>query len=217
MKKPEKCLKKYALRNEKNTLEAGLQGTFFVPVKKIEKTEKNSKKTLAIHNITVYNKEKMERIGTENTQNGTIWKGVETVSYLGVFFHNIDNNSRLVIPSSFRESIGQEFVLFKSPDGCVSVYDKETFEGLLSQVRQFTNTPEGRKKARTFTRAARNTTQDKQGRFTVPQDFIEFAALENGVVITGEGNHLEIWSKSEFDSQQADDAFTAENYPEIYY
>ena len=144
-------------------------------------------------------------------------KGLKTVSYLGVFFHNIDNNSRLVIPSIFRESVGQEFVLFKAPDGCVSVYDKETFDGLLGQVRQFTNTPEGRRKARTFTRAARNTTQDKQGRFTVPQDYIEYASLGEGCVITGEGNHLEIWSKAEYERQQAEDIVTSESYPEIYY
>ncbi len=139
------------------------------------------------------------------------------MSYLGIFFHNIDNNNRLVIPSAFREKIGPEFVLFKSPDGCVSVYDKETFDGLLQQVRQYTNTPEGRRQARTFTRAARTVTQDKQGRFTVPADYIEFASLQDGVAITGEGNRLELWSQAEFDRQQSGEAFSPENYPPIYY
>lgn len=139
------------------------------------------------------------------------------MSYLGVFFHNIDSNNRLVMPSGFREKIGQEFVLFKSPDGCVFVYDCETFDGLLTQVRQLTNTPEGRMKARTFTRAARTVTQDKQGRFTVPADYIEFADLQNGVVITGEGDRLEIWSQAEYEKQTSADAFAPELYPEIFY
>lgn len=154
----------------------------------------------------------------KKTQNGTPRKGDEKqMSYLGVFFHNIDSNNRLVMPSGFREKMGQEFVLFKSPDGCVSVYDAETFDGLLEQVRKLTNTPEGRMQARTFTRAAKTVTQDKQGRFTVPADYIEFASLQDGVVITGEGNRLEIWSQAEYEKQNSGEVFVPSAYPQIFY
>ena len=139
------------------------------------------------------------------------------MSFLGVYFHNIDNNNRLVIPSAFREKLGSEFVLFKAPEGCVSMYDMETFDGMLRQVNQLSNTSEGRRQARTFTRAARTVTQDKQGRFTVPAEFIEFAELDNGVAIEGTGHRIELWSKAEYELQQAEESFAEENYPQIYY
>ena len=139
------------------------------------------------------------------------------MSYLGVYFHNIDNNSRLVIPSAFREKLGPEFVLLKSPDGCVFVYDTETFDGLFEQVNRQSNTPEGRRKARNFARASRSVTQDKQGRFTVPAEFIEHASLGEGVAITGMGNRIELWSQAEYELQQAEESCTEESFPEIFY
>lgn len=139
------------------------------------------------------------------------------MSYLGVYFHNIDNNNRLVIPSAFREKVGSEFVLLKAPDGCVFMYDTETFDGLLEQVSRQSNTPEGRRKARTFARAARTVTQDKQGRFTVPAEYIEYASLDNGVAITGMGHRIELWSQSAYEKQQAEEDYAEENFPEIFY
>lgn len=97
------------------------------------------------------------------------------------------------------------------------MYDMETFDGMLRQVNQLSNTSEGRRQARTFTRAARTVTQDKQGRFTVPAEFIEFAELDNGVAIEGTGHRIELWSKAEYEQQQAEESFAEENYPQIYY
>lgn len=138
--------------------------------------------------------------------------------YLGTFFHKLDAKNRLFIPARFRESIGAEFVLFKSPDKCISIYDNKTFEGLLEQVSRLTDTAEGRRQAKFLTHAAVTTLQDQQGRFTVPEDFIAYAALGRDVVITGEANRLEIWSKEAYDAQNAEmSSACAEDYPKIFY
>ncbi len=137
--------------------------------------------------------------------------------FLGVSKHTLESNNRIIIPSRFRESLAPEFVLFKSPDGCVSVYDTDSFEKLLEQVRLLTNTKEGRMKARTLTRAARYMTLDKQGRFTIPQDYVDYACLGETVYITGESNHLEIWNEEDYLAQQTGEMFSPEMYPEIFY
>lgn len=138
--------------------------------------------------------------------------------YLGTFFHTLDAKNRLFIPARFREHVGTEFVLFKSPDKCISIYDNETFEGLLKQVSTLTDTPEGRRQAKYLTHSAVTTLQDKQGRFTVPVDFIAYASLSTDVVITGEANHLEIWSKKAYDAQTAEMTnASADDYPRIRY
>lgn len=138
-----------------------------------------------------------------------------SIGFLGVSRHTLENGNRLIIPARFREQLSPEFVLFKSVDGCLSIYDKESFDEILRQTRLLTNTPEGRMKARTVTRAARYLQPDKQGRFTIPSDYIEYASLGEVVYLTGEGNRLEIWNEEDYLAQQKQ--LTPDMYPEIFY
>lgn len=138
-----------------------------------------------------------------------------STGFLGVSKHTLENGNRLIIPARFREQLSPEFVLFKSVDGCLSIYDKESFDEILRQTRLLTNTSEGRMKARTVTRAARYLQPDKQGRFTIPADYIEFASLGNTVYLTGEGNRLEIWNEEDYLAQQT--KLTPDMYPDIFY
>ena len=39
--------------------------------------------------------------------------------FMGEYSHSIDAKGRLIIPSKFREQLGEEFVLMKGLDGCV--------------------------------------------------------------------------------------------------
>ena len=138
--------------------------------------------------------------------------------YLGTFFHTLDAKGRVFIPARFRENIGEEFVLFKAPDKCISIYDTSNFEKLVDQVKMLSRTPKERNMQRHFYDSALTVNMDKQGRFTLPQDFIEHASLGTEVVITGAANRLEIWSKAAYEERVAAAAdLTPEDYPEIIY
>ena len=138
--------------------------------------------------------------------------------YLGTFFYTLDAKGRLFIPARFRENIGDEFVLFKSQDKCISIYDNANFEKLVDQVKMLSRTQREREMQRRFFAAAVTVTMDKQGRFTVPQDFIDHAGLGTEVVITGEANRLEIWSKEAHEAREAAAVdLGPEDYPEIIY
>ena len=43
--------------------------------------------------------------------------------FIGEYNHTIDAKGRLIIPSRFREVLGDEFVVTKGMDGCVFVFD----------------------------------------------------------------------------------------------
>ena len=138
--------------------------------------------------------------------------------YLGTFFHTLDAKGRLFVPARFREQLGEEFVLFKAPDKCISIYDNDNFNKLIDQVKMLSRTPKERAMQRLFFDAAVTVTMDKQGRFTVPQDYIDYASLGTEVVLTGEANRLEIWSKEAHDARMAAaENLTPEDYPEIIY
>ena len=42
--------------------------------------------------------------------------------FMGEYNHTIDAKGRLIIPSKFRELLGEEFVLTKGLDGCLSIF-----------------------------------------------------------------------------------------------
>lgn len=138
-------------------------------------------------------------------------------NFLGVSKHNLENGNRLIIPPRFRNFLNPEFVLFKSPDGCISIYDVENFEEILRQARLLTGTKEGRAKARVVTRAAKYMSLDKQGRFTIPQDYIAYASIGSTVYLTGEGNRLEIWSEEVYCAEGADKEVSPEDFPALFY
>ena len=116
--------------------------------------------------------------------------------FMGQYNHTIDTKGRLIVPSRYRELLGEEFVLTKGLDGCLVIYPMEAWEAFESKLRTL---PLTNKNARTFSRffvsGACTCELDKQGRILIPQSLREFAGLEKDVVLTGALDKIEIWSK----------------------
>ncbi|MDD3219504.1 MAG: division/cell wall cluster transcriptional repressor MraZ [Lachnospiraceae bacterium] len=121
--------------------------------------------------------------------------------FMGEYSHSIDAKGRLIVPSKFRELLGEEFVLAKGQDGCLALYPKAEWEHFLEKLQALplvTN-----KKAREFTRQLASQAAfcelDKQGRVLVPQKLRAAANLEKDVVLAGNINKIEIWSQEKWD------------------
>ena len=119
--------------------------------------------------------------------------------FMGEYNHIIDAKGRLIILARFRELLGEEFILTKGLDGCLSIYPMDAWEAFETKLRAL---PLTNKNARTFTRffvaGATNCELDRQGRILVPQTLREFAGLEKEVVLTGNLDRIEIWSKEKW-------------------
>ena len=126
--------------------------------------------------------------------------------FMGEFNHTIDAKGRLIIPSRFREELGQEFVMTKGLDGCLFVFPMNEWELFEQKLRTL---PLTQKSARKFTRffvaGATECELDKQGRILLPQTLREFAQLEKDVVLSGNLNRVEIWSKANWTDNNAYD------------
>lgn len=119
--------------------------------------------------------------------------------FMGEYSHSIDTKGRLIIPAKFRELLGEEFVLTKGLDGCLSIYPMEEWKAFEEKLKAL---PLTNKNARTFSRffvaGATTCELDKQGRILVPVTLREFAGLEKDVVLTGNITRIEIWSKQKW-------------------
>lgn len=126
--------------------------------------------------------------------------------FMSEYNHTVDAKGRLIIPSKFREILGEEFVVSKGMDGCLFVYaneDWEAFEQKLTSLPLINK--EARQFARFFLAGAAQVEVDKQGRILLPANLREFAELEKDVVLVGVGSRIEIWSKGKWESLSADD------------
>lgn len=120
--------------------------------------------------------------------------------FMGEYNHTIDVKGRLIIPSKFREILGDAFVVTKGLDGCLFVYDNEEWKRFEEKLRSLPITnKEARQFVRFFLAGATEAEVDKQGRILIPNVLREFAEITKDVVLVGVGSRIEIWSRERFE------------------
>lgn len=125
--------------------------------------------------------------------------------FMSEYNHTVDTKGRLIVPSKFREQLGDEFVVTKGMDGCLFVYandDWSAFEQKLTSLPLINK--EARKFARFFLAGAAQVEVDKQGRILLPANLRQFAGLEKDVVLVGVGSRIEIWSRENWENMDVD-------------
>ena len=123
--------------------------------------------------------------------------------FMGEYNHTVDAKGRLIVPSKFREQLGDEFVITKGLDNCLFVYDNSEWAALEEKLRALpiTNTA-GRKFSRFLLGSAATCEVDKQGRILLPSVLREFAGIGKDAVLVGVGSRIEIWNKDGINIQQ---------------
>ena len=116
--------------------------------------------------------------------------------FKGEYNHTVDTKGRLIVPSKFREALGEMFVVTKGLDGCLFVYPNEEWQNIEEKFREIPlTTKDARKFSRFFFAGAADCEVDKQGRILLPSVLREFAAIQKEVVLVGVLNRIEIWSR----------------------
>lgn len=121
--------------------------------------------------------------------------------FMGEFQHTIDAKGRLIVPSKFRDDLGDKFVATKGLDNCLFVYPRDEWQALEQKLKTL---PFTRADARAFVRfffsGATECEVDKQGRILLPANLRDYAKLDKDVVVLGVSNRVEIWSKEEWEA-----------------
>lgn len=121
--------------------------------------------------------------------------------FMGEYNHTIDTKGRLIVPSKFRETLGDEFVVTKGLDGCLFVYDNTEWAAFEEKLKGL---PLTNKDARAFVRfflaGAATVEVDKQGRILLPSVLREFAQITKDAVLVGVASRIEIWSREKWEA-----------------
>ncbi len=121
--------------------------------------------------------------------------------FMGEYHHNIDDKGRLIIPSKFREELGNKFIVTRGLEQCLFVYSKDEWNNIINKLKEL---PFTSKAARSFMRmflsGATECELDKNGRINISIPLTNYAELEKECVIIGVNDRLEIWSLSKFNN-----------------
>lgn len=121
---------------------------------------------------------------------------------LGTLNRTIDDNGRLIVPSRFREDLGDEIVISVGlNENCLFLFSITEWKKFDEKVRTL---PVSKKDAQAFVRwflsSASHVQLDQQGRLLIPQALREWAGMERDVVIVGVASRLEIWDKAKWEA-----------------
>lgn len=116
--------------------------------------------------------------------------------FMGEYHHSIDNKGRMIVPSKFRDDLGEMFIITRGLDQCLFGYPLSEWAQIEEKLKGL---PLTKKDARAFTRfffsGATESELDKQGRINIPAPLLQYAKLEKECVVLGVSNRIEIWSK----------------------
>lgn len=124
------------------------------------------------------------------------FKGQETYS--------IDSKGRVNIPAKMRKSISPEandtFTVTRGQEECIVAYpldEWKKYEDKFVELNQYDS------KNRFFLRKllmwSEEVSLDGQQRISLPKKLLDFAGIENKVVIAGMVDHIEFWNPDKFE------------------
>lgn len=129
------------------------------------------------------------------------------VKFMGEFNHTVDAKGRIIVPSKFRDKLGETFVITKGLDHCLAIYDLKNWERLEEKLGELNSlTADTRVLRRMMVGSAVEAEADKQGRVLLSAPLRAYAGIEKDAVLIGNIDHIEIWNREAWIKAQDIDA-----------
>lgn len=129
--------------------------------------------------------------------------------FRGKYPHTIDPKGRLSIPARFREDLAGRDVdtlVLAEGDQCIWAFPLDGWQRFEEKLRERPQlSPEMRHFLRMTVGSARDCPLDGAGRTLVPPELREFAGLQREVMIVGQLERFEIWSRDRWNTHHAQD------------
>jgi len=119
--------------------------------------------------------------------------------FMGEFHHTIDNKGRVIVPSRVREDLGDQFIVTRGLEKCLSIYPRSEWDNIIHKFKQLPDTKDHRYFMRILMAGATICELDSHGRINIPAPLVEYASLEKDCIIIGVDERLEVWSKTRWE------------------
>jgi MraZ protein len=137
-------------------------------------------------------------------------------SFKGSYEYSVDNKGRINIPAKLRKYVSTEandtFVVTRGYERCLFVYPLDEWSKLEHSIRDLSTTnPQHRFFMRTLLEKATECQLDGQSRIIIPKELMQFAGIENEVLILGVLERIEVWNPKIYREYQTSQSESYEN------
>lgn len=126
------------------------------------------------------------------------------MAFRGQFDYSLDAKNRLNIPPKFRPAFSGGLVLAKGIEPCVTIWTPEAFDGFTETYLADTSpmSSDRRRLTRFFMHNSFDAELDASGRVTLNPALLEHAGIEREVMVAGSDDHVEVWDRGRWSSDQ---------------
>lgn len=119
--------------------------------------------------------------------------------FSGTTNQTIDSKGRIILPSKFREQLGEIVYITSGFENCVQILSCEQFDRLREQIRQL---PADKALSLQYIliSPATEVSVSSQGRVMIAQKLREDASLTKDIVVVGMDTRIEVWDKDNFEA-----------------
>ncbi len=138
-------------------------------------------------------------------------------SFKGRFQFTVDAKGRINLPAKMRKNVapeaGDTFVITRGFEKCIFVYPNDEWLVLETSLRKLhTPNPKHRQFMRVLYEYAMDVQIDSASRLMLSKDLLEFAGIDNEVLIIGVRERIEIWNPSVYADYKS---ALAESYEDV--
>jgi MraZ protein len=126
--------------------------------------------------------------------------------FLGEFECKLDAKGRMVLPAGLKRQMPdverEGLVVNRGLEAHLVIYTRKEWDRIMEELSRL-NTFERRTRefVRKFMRGATELSLDSAGRVLLPKGLLEYAGIQNEVVLASQFNKIEVWSKTAYDEQ----------------
>lgn len=130
---------------------------------------------------------------------------------LGEFECKLDSKGRLMIPAGLKRQVPfietEGLIIARGMEKNLKIYTRDVWGKIAERVSGLDDfDPKARTFKRMFLRGAAEAMLDAAGRVLIPKNLQSYAEVSSDVVLVCVFDHVELWSKDEYDAQFSDDA-----------
>ena len=121
---------------------------------------------------------------------------------IGKYPAKMDDKNRLFVPAKLREELGSEFYVtlgFNGGHKCLTAYPTADWQTLSENYNRLPLAQRSGPTSLIFINAI-ECAPDKQFRFTLSQNLMNYAGIEKDVIVVGRAGQAEIWDVAEYEA-----------------
>ena len=122
--------------------------------------------------------------------------------FKGQYKHSLDDKGRLVLPTKFREELGDGAVITVGFENCLTIYTAKGWDDYTSELFSKPQTNLAvRRLLRRLTGSASDVELDKSGRLKIHSNLQSEASIVKDVTIVGLGTYIEVWASEQWERE----------------